>query len=158
MTITEFTAKVSRSSVSAILKMNAGISNRPGKWYQKALETWQDPVRKDPVRHISYALNGLGFVALKEKRYEDAERFFKEGIQSANEFGRVEELARGQLGLASVYLESNADPKAALRLVNESMEGFQRQGMQHEIRLGQEFLQKILTLHPQLATHQQSHG
>ncbi|HMR97945.1 MAG TPA: NB-ARC domain-containing protein [Anaerolineales bacterium] len=140
------------------LENERGDIKQAGEWYQKALETWQDPVRKDPVRHISYALNGLGFVALKEKRYEDAERFFKEGIQSANEFGRVEELARGQLGLASVYLESNADPKAALRLVNESMEGFQRQGMQHEIRLGQEFLQKILTLHPQLATHQQSHG
>src|SRR5207247_1860252 len=30
-------------------------------WYQKALDTWRDPVRKDPVRHVSYALNGLGF-------------------------------------------------------------------------------------------------
>src|SRR5512134_3473800 len=68
-------------------------------WYQKALDTWQDPVRKDPVRHISYALNGLGFVALKERRYEEAQCFFSEGIQSAEEFGRVDELARGQLGL-----------------------------------------------------------
>ena len=80
-------------------------------WYQKALDTWQDPVRKDPVRHISYALNGLGFVALKEKRYDEARGFFMEGIQSAEEFGRVDELAKGQLGLASVYLETETDLK-----------------------------------------------
>ena len=110
------------------------------------------------MRHISYALNGRGSVALKEKRYEDAERFFKEGIHSANEFGRVEELARGQLGLGSVYFETNTDPKAALTLVTESMEGFQRQGMQHEVRLGQEFLQRILKSHPQLAAYLQPHG
>ena len=30
-----------------------------GEWYQKALDTWRDPARKDPVRHVSYALNGL---------------------------------------------------------------------------------------------------
>lgn len=140
------------------LENERGSLKKAGEWYQKALETWQDPVRKDPIRHVSYALNGLGFVALKEKRYDDAERSFKEGIHSANEFGRVDELARGQLGLASVYLETNTDPKAALMLVTGSMEGFQRQGMQHEIRLGQELLQKILKLHPQLAAYQQSHG
>ncbi len=140
------------------LEYERGDIKKAGGWYQKALETWQDPVRKDPVRHISYAYNGLGFVSLKEKRYEDAERYFKEGIYSANEFGRVEELARGQLGLGSVYFETNVDPKAALTLVTESMEGFQRQGMQHEIRLGQEFLQRILKAHPQLAAFQQSHG
>lgn len=131
---------------------------KAGEWYQKALETWRDPVRKDPVRHVSYALNGLGFVALREKRFEDAERYFKEGIQSANEFGRVEELARGQFGLASVQFETNSDPKTAVTLAAESMEGFQRQGMQHEIRLGEELLQKILKAHPQMAVYRQSHG
>ncbi len=82
-----------------------------------------------------------------------AERYFKEGIQSANEFGRVDELARGQFGLATVYLETKADPKTALALVTESMGGFQRQGMQHEIRLAQELQQRIVKLHPQLAAY-----
>src|SRR6185369_3336104 len=91
-------------------------------WYQKALDTWQDPVRKDPVRHISYALNGLGFVALKEKRYEEAQQYFTEGIRSAQEFGRVDELARGQFGLASAYLETGTDLNTALYLINESTE------------------------------------
>ena len=77
------------------LEYERGNISEAREWYQKALDTWQDPVRKDPVRHISYALNGLGFVALKEKRYEDAKRFFTEGIQSAEEFGRVDELAQG---------------------------------------------------------------
>jgi tetratricopeptide (TPR) repeat protein len=105
-------------------------------WYQKALNTWQDPSRKDPVRHISYALNGLGFVALKEKRFEEAEQFFRAGIQSAEEFGRVDELAKGQLGLASVHLETGIDLHAALALVNESIESFQQQGMQYQIQKG----------------------
>ncbi len=140
------------------LEYERGNTKKAGEWYRRALETWQDPVRKDPVRHISYALNGLGFVALKEKRFDNAERYFKDGIQSANEFGRVDELARGQLGLASVYFETNFDPKTALTLVNESMEGFQRQGMQHEIRLGQDLLQRILKAHPQMAAFQKTHG
>lgn len=121
-------------------------------WYQKALDTWQDPVRKDPVRHISYALNGLGFVALKEKRYEDARGFFMEGIQSAEEFGRVDELAKGQLGLASVYLETDADLKAALILVIESIESFQQQGMQYEIQKAKVLQEEILKTHPQILT------
>jgi tetratricopeptide (TPR) repeat protein len=54
------------------LEYERGNVGAAKEWYQKALDTWQDPVRKDPVRHISYALNGLGFVALKEKRYEEA--------------------------------------------------------------------------------------
>lgn len=112
-------------------------------WYQKALATWQDPVRKDPVRHISYALNGLGFVALKERRYEESHCFFSDGIRSAEEFGRVDELAKGQLGLASVYLETGTDLKTALILVNESIEGFQQQGMQYQI-------QKSLTLRDEI--------
>jgi tetratricopeptide (TPR) repeat protein len=76
------------------LENERGNTSAAREWYQKALDTWQDPVRKDPVRHISYALNGLGFVALKEKRYEDAKLLFMEGIQSAEEFGRVDELAK----------------------------------------------------------------
>lgn len=140
------------------LEYERGNLKKAGEWYQKALETWQDPVRKDPVRHISYALNGLGFVAWKEKRFEDAERYFREGIRSAEEFGRVDELARGQLGLASVQFETNTDLKTALVLVTESMDGFQRQGMQHEIRLAQELLQKLLKAHPHMAAYRQSHG
>ena len=135
------------------LENERGNVKKAREWYQKALKSWQDPIRKDPIRHVSYALNGLGSVALQEKRFEDAERYFKEGIQSANEFGRVDELARGQFGLATVYLETKADPKTALALVTESMGGFQRQGMQHEIRLAQELQQRIVKLHPQLAAY-----
>jgi tetratricopeptide (TPR) repeat protein len=123
-------------------------------WYQKALDTWQDPVRKDPVRHISYALNGLGFVALREKRFEDAKEFFMEGIQSAEEFGRVDELAKGQLGLASVYLQTDTDPKTALILINESIESFQQQGMQYEIQKAKVLQEEILKTHPQILTSQ----
>ena len=126
------------------LEYERGNISAAREWYQKALDTWQDPVRKDPVRHISYALNGLGFVALKEKRYEDAKRLFKEGIQSAEEFGRVDELAKGQLGLASVHLETAADLKTALMLVNESTESFQQQGMQYQIQKGQALRDDIL--------------
>ena len=121
-------------------------------WYQKALETWQDPVRKDPVRHISYALNGLGFVALKEKRVEDARGCFMEGIQSAEEFGRVDELAKGQMGLAAVYLETGSDLKTALVLVNESIESFQQQGMQYEIQKAKVLQDEILKTYPQILT------
>jgi tetratricopeptide (TPR) repeat protein len=123
-------------------------------WYQKALDTWQDPVRKDPVRHISYALNGLGFVALREKRFEDARGFFTEGIQSAEEFGRVDELAKGQLGLASVCLETETDLKTALILINESIESFQQQGMQYEIQKAKVLQEEILKAHPQILTLQ----
>ncbi len=126
------------------LEYELGNIKKAREWYQKALETWQDPARKDPVRHISYALNGLGFVELKEKNFEDAKRFFTEGIRSAEEFGRVDELARGQFGLASVLLETDTDLDTALVLVNESLESFQRQGMQHEIRQSQELHENIL--------------
>ena len=126
------------------LEYERGNIKEAKEWYQKALDTWQDPVRKDPIRHISYALNGLGFVALKEKKYEDARRFFREGIQSAEEFGRIDELAKGQLGLASVHLETATDLKTALALVNESIESFQQQGMQYEIQKGQNLQERIL--------------
>jgi len=136
------------------LEYELGNLKKAREWYLKALETWQDPVRKDPVRHISYALNGLGFVELKEKNYDEAKRFFTEGIRSAEEFGRVDELARGQLGLASVHFEMDTDLDTALILIGESLEGFQRQGMQHETRQSQELHEKILTIlserrHPQ---------
>ena len=126
------------------LEYDRGNIQRAGEWYQKALDTWCDPVRKDPVRHISYALNGLGFVALKEKRYERAREYFSEGIRSAEEFGRVDELARGQLGLASVYLETSTDLPTALALINQSNESFQQQGMQYEIQKSQALRERIL--------------
>jgi LuxR family glucitol operon transcriptional activator len=119
-------------------------------WYQKALDTWQDPIRKDPIRHISLALNGLGFVALSEKRYEDAKRLFLESIQSAEEFGRIEELAKGQLGLASVYLETDTDLKTSLILVIEAIETFHQLGMQYEIQKSQALREKILKAQPQV--------
>jgi LuxR family glucitol operon transcriptional activator len=131
------------------LEYERGNIEKAGGWYQQALNTWQDPVRKDPVRHISYALNGLGFVALKERNYEAAQRFFAEGIQSARAFGRVDELARGQLGLASVHLETGGDLKTALVLVHESIESFQQQGMQYEIQKGQNLQEKILSAQSQ---------
>ena len=136
------------------LEYERGNIARARQWYQKALETWQDPVRKDPVRHISYALNGLGFVALIEKRFEDAKHYFTEGIQSAEEFGRVDELAKGQLGLASVYFETGGDLTAALNLVNESIESFQHQGMQYEIQKSQTLQEKILKAQAHLTISQ----
>jgi tetratricopeptide (TPR) repeat protein len=136
------------------LEYERGDISAAKEWYQKALDTWQDPVRKDPVRHVSYALNGLGFVALKEKRYEEAKRFFLDGIESAEEFGRVDELAKGQLGLASVYLETDIDLKTALALINESIESFQQQGMQYEIQKAKVLQDEILKAHPQILTSQ----
>jgi len=127
------------------LEYERGNNQKAREWYQKALETWRDPVRKDPVRHISYALNGLGFVALKEKRYEEAQEYFSEGIRSAEEFGRVDELARGQLGLASVYLETGSDMDTAIQLINESHESFQQQGMQYEIQNSHALRERILS-------------
>ena len=120
------------------------------EWYQSALNTWQDPVRKDPIRHISLALNGLGFVALREKRYEEAKQFFMDGVQSAEEFGRVDELAKGQLGLASVYLETETDLKTSLILVIESNETFHQLGMQYEIQKSQALRERILKAQPQI--------
>lgn len=137
------------------LEYQRGNTRKAREWYQKALETWQDPVRKDPVRHVSYALNGLGFVALKEKRFEEAKQLFTKGIQSAEEFGRVDELARGQFGLASVLFDMHADMHGALDLVNESIESFQRQGMQYEIQLGQALQERILKEQVQLTTARQ---
>ena len=123
---------------------------KAGEWYQKALDTWQDPARKDPIRHISLALNGLGFVALREKRYEDAKQLFMDSIQSAEEFGRVDELAKGQLGLASVYLETETDLKTSLILVIESNETFHQLGMQYEIQKSQALRERILKAQPQI--------
>jgi tetratricopeptide (TPR) repeat protein len=136
------------------LEYERGEIQAAKEWYRKALDTWQDPVRKDPVRHVSYALNGLGFVALKDKKFEEAKRFFMEGIQSAEEFGRVDELAKGNLGLASVYLETGTDLKAALALINESIESFQQQGMQYEIQKAKVLQEEILKTHPQILTSQ----
>jgi tetratricopeptide (TPR) repeat protein len=136
------------------LEFERGNIQEAKEWYQKALDTWQDPARKDPVRHVSYALNGLGFVALKEQRYEDAKRFFAAGIQSAEEFGRVDELAKGQLGLASVYFETGTDLKTTLSLVNESIDSFQQQGMQYEIHKAKVLQEEILKAHPQILTSQ----
>ncbi len=136
------------------LEYERGNIQAAKEWYLKALDTWQDPLRKDPVRHVSYALNGLGFVALKEKNYEEAKRFFMEGIQSAEEFGRVDELAKGNLGLASVYLETGTDLKTALTLINESIESFQQQGMQYEIQKAKVLQEEVLKAQPQILTSQ----
>jgi tetratricopeptide (TPR) repeat protein len=134
------------------LEYERGNTGKAKEWYQKALDTWRDPVRKDPIRHISLALNGLGFTALKEKRFEDAKQLFTEGIQSAEEFGRVDELAKGQLGLASVYIETDTDLKTALILITESIESFQQLGMQYEIQKSQLLRDKILKAHPRILT------
>lgn len=140
------------------LEYELGNMENARAWYQKALVTWQDPARKDPIRHISYALNGLGFVELKERNYAEAERLFKEGIQSAEEFGRVDELARGQFGLASVYFETDTDLDSAMMYINDSLESFQRQGMQHEIRQSQELLEKILETRSRKSQSQTDNG
>jgi tetratricopeptide (TPR) repeat protein len=134
------------------LEFERGNINKAKKWYQKALDTWKDPLRKDPIRHISLALNGLGFVALREKRYEDAKRLFIEAIQSAEEFRRTEELAKGHLGLASVHFETDTDLKNSLMMITESIESFQQLGMQHEIQKAQALRDKILKAHPEILT------
>jgi tetratricopeptide (TPR) repeat protein len=134
------------------LEYERGNIAKAREWYQKALDTWQDPVRKDPIRHISLALNGLGFVALSEKRYEDAKRLFLESIQSAEEFGRIEELAKGQLGLASVYLETGTDLKTSLIMVIEAIETFHQLGMQYEIQKSQALRERIMKAQPQILT------
>ncbi len=134
------------------LEYERGNIGKAGQWYQNALDTWQDPVRKDPIRHVSLALNGLGLVALKEKRYEEAKRLFLESIQSAEEFGRIEELAKGQLGLASVYLETEADLKTSLILVIEAVETFHQLGMQYEIQKSQALRERIMKAQPQILT------
>ena len=140
------------------LEYALGNLEKAREWYQKALETWQDPVRKDPIRHISYALNGLGFVELKNENFVEAEYFFREGIRSAEEFGRVDELARGQFGLASVHIETDTDLDTALVLVNESLDSFQHQGMQHEIRQSQELHERILETLSRKRLSQADHG
>jgi tetratricopeptide (TPR) repeat protein len=136
------------------LEYERGNIKKAREWYQKALDTWQDPIRKDPVRHISYALNGLGFVALSEKKFDDAKLLFMDAIRSAEEFGRVDELARAQLGLASVYFETAIDLKMALVLVNESIDSFQNQGMQYEIQKSQVLREKILKAQADLKSSQ----
>jgi len=136
------------------LEYERGNIQAAREWYKKALETWQDPVRKDPVRHISYALNGLGFVALKEKNYDEATRLFSEGIKSAEEFGRLDELAKGQFGMASVFFETGIGMKTALTLVNDSIEGFQQNGMQYEVQKCRVLLDKILKALSQAETPQ----
>ena len=90
----------------------------------------------------------------RKKGFEDAKRFFIDAIQSAEEFGRVDELARGQLGLASVYFETAIDLKMALILVNESIESFQNQGMQYEIQKSQALQEKILSAQSDLTSSQ----
>jgi hypothetical protein len=61
----------------------------------------------------------------------------------------VDELAKGQFGQASVYLETNKDLHMALVLINESLENFQRQGMQYEIRKSLSLQEAILLAQPQ---------
>jgi tetratricopeptide (TPR) repeat protein len=134
------------------LEYERGNIEQSKHWYQKALDSWQDPVRKDPIRHISLALNGLGFIALKEKRFKDAKQLFSEAVQSAEEFGRIDELAKGQLGLASVNIETNADLKMALILIIEAIESFQQLGMQYEIQKAQSLREQILKKQPQILT------
>ncbi|HLO13241.1 MAG TPA: hypothetical protein VK206_00315, partial [Anaerolineales bacterium] len=84
----------------------------------------------------------------------DAKRFFSAGLQSAEEFGRVDELARAQLGLASVYLETCMDLDTALTMVNESIESFQQQGMQYQIQKGQALREEILKAQSETPTLQ----
>ena len=134
------------------LEYERGNTSGAGDWYRKALDTWQNPVRKDPIRHISLALNGLGFVALREKRYEESKQFFTDAIQSAEEFGRIDELAKGQIGLASVSFETGTDLKNSLLLINGSIESFQQLGMQYEIQKSLELREKVLKAQPEILT------
>jgi tetratricopeptide (TPR) repeat protein len=134
------------------LEYERGNYEKANEWYRKALDTWQEPARKDPIRHISLALNGLGFVALREKRFDEARQSFMDAIQSAEEFGRLDELARGQLGLASVHFETRTNLKKGLMLVTDAMESFQLLGMQYEIQKSQALREKILNEQPGLLT------
>ncbi len=117
-------------------------------WYDRALETWRSPERQDPIRHISYSLNGLGKIALQQKNLQAAQGYFTDSVQAAEQYGRLDELARGKLGLASVLLDSNGDLRTGVVLVNEALEIFNKQGMQHEISQAQD---KLDQLHQRLA-------
>jgi len=64
----------------------------------------------------------------------------------------VDELARGQLGLASVCLETGVGIKTALTLVNEAIDGFQQQGMQYEIQKSRVIHAEILKAQSQPIT------
>ena len=77
----------------------------------------------------------------------------------AVEFGRVDELAKGQLGLASVRLETTADLNTALTLVNEAIESFQQQGMQYEIQKSRALRDDIMKAQsPTVTPQQQENG
>ncbi|HEX2997166.1 MAG TPA: hypothetical protein VHP14_20255 [Anaerolineales bacterium] len=64
----------------------------------------------------------------------------------------MDELAKGQLGLASVYLKTHADLNTALILINESIESFQQQGMQYQIQKGLALREEILKATSQTPT------
>ena len=80
-------------------------------------------------------------------RYRDAA-----GKVRMNNIGRVDEIARGQLGLASVYLETGIDLKNGLLLVTTSIESFQQLGMQYEIQKSQALRENILKAQPGILT------
>jgi hypothetical protein len=80
--------------------------------------------------------------------------FFSEGIKSAEEFGRGDELAKGSFGLASVCYETATGIKTALTLVNDSIEIFQQHGMQYEVQKGRVLQDNILKALSQPTTPQ----
>ena len=61
----------------------------------------------------------------------------------------MDELARGQLGLASVHLETYVDLNTALVLANEAIESFQQQGMQYQIQKGQALREEVINAQSQ---------
>ncbi len=111
-------------------------------WYQLALATWQQPKHKDPLRHTPYSLTGLGFVAFQEGDVRQAADLFRQSAQAAETFGRAEELARAKFGLAHVAQVQGSNAEAML-LALAVLDTFRTMGMQHEIRLVQQFIETI---------------
>ncbi|GAA6619387.1 tetratricopeptide repeat protein [Scytonema sp. NUACC26] len=113
------------------------------RWYETAIETWQSPERQDPNRHISIGLNGLGFVALRQGQFSEAEQFFHQSMDAAGESSiRQEEKARAKLGLAEIAIEQSAIEQAVM-LAREALETFKQVGMQHEIHLAQQLIERF---------------
>ncbi len=112
-------------------------------WYETAIKTWQLPERQDPNRHISIGLNGLGFVALQQGRLNEAAQFFHQSMDAAGESSiRQEEKARAKLGLAEIAVKQSATEQA-VKLAQEALETFKQVGMQHEIHLAQQLIDRF---------------
>jgi len=111
-------------------------------WYKLSLTTWEASGRKDPIRHVSYSLNGLGLTTLRQGKLDEAEKYFNSSSKAANDFGRAEELARSQYGLAEISYRKG-DKVNAILLAKEAVSVFQKLGMSYETKSVKELITSI---------------